>query len=99
MDSAVTIGAQHAHACVFQPLEQLSAWMAVGIVFARGNDRHLRLDGCEKIVHRRILAAVMAHLQYIGPQLTSAPLRQYFVLGLLLGIARQEHRSISIVET
>ncbi len=98
MYSAIAIGTQHANAGVIQPLEQFLVRMTVGVTFSRGDDRHLGPHGCQKVLGRRILAAVVADFQDVGAQLSSTVFRQHLVLGFLLRVPGQEHCSVSVAQ-
>jgi len=86
---AITVGPQDAHIGVCKPLEQFGVGMAVGIAFSDGNNCDARFDGGQELRSSRILAAVMANLQYVRLQLTLSVLRKHPTLGFLFGIARQ----------
>ena len=64
--------------------------MVIGVGLSDGNDSDLRLYCVQKSLGRRILPAVMADLQYVGPQRFWAILRKDFVRGCPF-YGRQSH--------
>jgi len=85
----IAVGAQDAHIGVCKPFEQLGAGMAVRITFSYGDNCEARFDGGQELRSSRVLAAVMANLQYFGLQRMLPVFGEHPTLGFFFSIAGQ----------
>jgi len=92
VDGAVAVGAEDADVGVLQAGEELGAGMAVGIIFAGGDDGDLRVDGGEEVVGGGIFAAVVADFEDVGVEGGGGIFGENLAFDLFFGVAR-EHES------